>query len=314
MWAHNQPNDIWDADVCTFCCSENCYDKTCQKGMSSLCLFDGQRPILELRGLCNESVLDHLYYPASQSGDFFWIGATRGTVITYNQTTFQWMARLYGEPNIYAVAGVSFQSLLLGKSTWTVSNDRGCSSSKDFRVNVSLSSCKAHEFACDDGRCVGLAARCDGTATCPDGSDEVDCRIVQMTALYNRNIAAPNTTVHVLVHIRDVLDIDVRGGRVRILAQLTLNWRDLRLSFTNLKEKVAVNTLSQEEYEGVWRPFLIYANMEPTVSRLVEEPVITVCREGNKTLSGLEKADRAEIYAGHENSLQWSETSRYRQV
>ena len=109
------------------------------------------------------------------------------------------MARLYGEPAIGAYSEVSMQSLLLGRSTWTVYNDRSCSPSAEFSVNVSLSSCRSDQFACDDGRCINLTARCDGTAACLDGSDEADCRLLQLTGRYNREIAPPDTTVGVRV-------------------------------------------------------------------------------------------------------------------
>ena len=145
------------------------------------------------------------------------------------------MARLYGEPAIGAYSEVSMQSLLLGRSTWTVYNDRSCSPSAEFSVNVSLSSCRSDQFACDDGHCINLTARCDGTAACLDGSDEADCRLLQLTGRYNREIAPPDTTVGVRVNVRDILDIDETGGRVRILAQLLLDWVDPRLTFLNLK-------------------------------------------------------------------------------
>ena len=277
--------------------------------MASLCIFDGLPPLLELRGLCNQSILDCFYYPVNIDGEFYWVGVARGTIISYNQSSFQWVARIYGMPNIQAIAEASFQSLLLGKSMWTVSNDRGCSPMKEFDVNVSLSSCDAQQFACNDGHCVDLETRCDGLVTCQDGSDEVGCWIVYQTARYNRNIAPPNTTVHVTVHVRDVLDIDVRSGRVRILAQIMVDWLDTRLTFVNLKPN-AVNSLSQEEYEAVWRPVLIYTNMEPTLSKLVEEPGIIVKRVEQSRLSGMDRVDRAETFSGSYNSLQWSETIR----
>ena len=56
-----------------------------------------------------------------------------------------------------------------------------------------------------------------------------------------------------------------------------------------------MNTLSEEEYGAVWRPRLVYANMEPTPSRLVELPVISVLREGPATLSEMDRVDRAVV-------------------
>ena len=174
---------------------------------------------------------------------------------------------------------------------------------------MSLSSCQPRQYACDNGQCIDVETRCDGTTTCTDGSDEIDCRIVQQTSKYNKNIVPPNITVFVQVNIRDVLDIDVRSGRVRIMVQVMLDWLDPRLIFINLKTNT-VNTMSQEEYDSVWRPLLIYTNMEPSLSRLVEEPGIMVHRMEESKLSGIEQADRAETFSGTYNSIQWSETIR----
>jgi hypothetical protein len=310
MWGPGEPRNLMEAELCIFCCGSNCYDIVCSKAASSLCLYNEKPPKLELRGLCSQSLLDRFYYPASHGREFYWIG-TRGTIIGYNQTTFEWIVRIYGNPNIMASAQNSFQSLLLGKSTWTVFNDRGCSSTKDFNVNISLSSCTPSEYACDDGFCVGLKDRCNGFANCLDGSDELDCKTVKLAAHYNKLVPPPNITVSVSFCFLSVLDIKVQEGQVHINTQLKLKWYDARLIFYNLKEKATANILSEEEYEEMWRPRIIYSNIEPTLSQQVEKPVITLHPNGNSTLSGSELADRATIFAGNLTELHWSEISRY---
>jgi hypothetical protein len=310
MWGVNQPNEIWDKDTCVICEAEYCNDKNCDRPMPSLCQFDYHRPPLELRGLCNQSRLDHYYYPVSLNGTFTWIGAMGYTFIYYNHSAFHWVGRIYEAPLVIATAEVSHHSVLLGRSTWKIQNDRGCSSGEDFRVNVSLNACLRNQFNCDNGHCVELEARCDGRVSCQDGSDETGCHVVLLTPSYNRNVAPPNTTVNVSVHVDDVLDIEVTGGRVRLLVQLVLSWVDPRLMYVNLKDKAALNSLSHEEYEAIWRPRLIYLNMEPTPSRLVVDPVIVVHRQGPRGWSSIERVNRAETFRGSENSLQWSETMR----
>ena len=37
--------------------------------------------------------------------------------------------------------------------------------------------CTADEFRCDDGTCIEQRYRCDREHHCPDGTDEINCRM-----------------------------------------------------------------------------------------------------------------------------------------
>jgi len=41
-----------------------------------------------------------------------------------------------------------------------------------------------------------------------------------------------------------------------------VEWNDNRLTFSNLKENSALNVLSIDEYDFIWKPHLIFLNME----------------------------------------------------
>ena len=41
---------------------------------------------------------------------------------------------------------------------------------------VDATQCQAHQFMCDNQRCVPLTWKCDHDNDCGDGSDEKDCR------------------------------------------------------------------------------------------------------------------------------------------
>ena len=101
----------------------------------------------------------------------------------------------------------------LGSRAWRVRGD-GCSA-QTREVELSLSSCLETEYSCDDGQCVGMAARCDQHHHCTDGSDEKNCRVVQVDREKYLKDKQPPTgggeekvRVEVDLHITKILKID----------------------------------------------------------------------------------------------------------
>ena len=54
-----------------------------------------------------------------------------------------------------------------------------------------MSFCTDEEFTCDDGNCVDMSLRCDGTTNCQDGSDEKKCRLIVPNIGYNKFMVPP---------------------------------------------------------------------------------------------------------------------------
>ena len=72
-----------------------------------------------------------------------------------------------------ATSQAALESVVLGRHEWSVTNDsRQCSAGPRYTASLSLSVCTAAEFACRDGSCVPMTARCDGRTSCRDKSDE----------------------------------------------------------------------------------------------------------------------------------------------
>ena len=51
---------------------------------------------------------------------------------------------------------------------------------------MSLSFCTDEEFTCNNGHCISMTLRCDGTADCKDRSDEKHCTLIAPNEEYNK--------------------------------------------------------------------------------------------------------------------------------
>ena len=322
-WLSNQP-DGGIRQSCLKCKTEGCSDYFCLAKYMFFCQFPQAPPKLRLRGFCQKTAFDQLYYPLNVNRELIWAGATN-SLIRYNHKAYGWEAKISGS-EASATSESLLDYLLLGTNTWTVHNDRTCFPGNSRALNASLNACTSSQFNCDDGACIGLLKRCDGFDDCKDVSDEFNCFMLITTAMYNKDVIASGggaaaggspatqlapaqTTkkqVAVSVTVSDILALNELKGYIRVKVIISLRWVDQRLKYQNLRKLKALNSLSGAEMRAIWLPeiYFLNADLEEDIKTHMAPTVhVQADTENASATAGLAELYNADLYKGEDSML-----------
>ena len=184
---------------------------------------------------------------------------------------------------------------------------------------MKLSNCKEDEFTCDDGQCVKMIERCDQIVDCHDKSDERGCKIVHLEEGYNKRVPPISikggkrkkmkpVQVKASLLLYKVVAIEEEDHSIELQFQITLEWKENRVMFHNLKNESYMNAISSDDINRLWLPLVVYTNTDQQeTTRLGENwewsTNVLVKREGSFKRSGYEILDEIEIFKGDENNL-----------
>ena len=155
---------------------------------------------------------------------------------------------------------------------------------------------------------------------CRDKSDEKNCYLVQFDVGYNRDIApfriekGSKTVIPVEVKVsmtlENVLEISEVNHIITLKFAISLNWYENRVQYYNLKEKSALNALSQGELGQLWIPYIIFKNTDEDEALTVDAApsTVAVTREGGFTYSDPSVVDEIAIFKGIENRITMNQT------
>ena len=167
-----------------------------------------------------------------------------------------------------------------------------------------------------------MEERCNQVPDCSDKSDEKGCRLIVFENNYNKNIPPIGRTVdggsvparvRISISLMKVVEIEETDHSIHLQFRISMQWRENRVKYQNLKEKTSLNALSENDIGKLWLPLIIYDNTDQKAStRLgwITEWVtrVSVVKEGNFTRSGLDEVDEAEMFEGDENTLMMTQT------
>ena len=152
------------------------------------------------------------------------------------------------------------------------------------------------EFTCNNSQCVSMEKRCNQLPDCKDSSDEDGCYLVDLDTGYKKHIPPFSqkrfsdeivpVQVNVSLTLLNIVDIDEVEHTIDLQFEISLEWKDNRLMFNNLKDKAYLNALTDDEIKRIWLPLLVYDNTnQKETTRLGWDTEwstsVTVAREGN---------------------------------
>ena len=284
------------------------------------------RPILKLRGLCTSSSIDPFFLPMSLRADatqFVYVG-NKGSRISYDESQKGWLLEI-ANVETGAKSSSKLGSYLLGRHNWMISNDSfDCNEGKPYETRLKLSGCDEDEFTCDDGQCVAMEERCNQVADCRDESDENNCQVLVLKASYNQRVP-PITTVspenktivpaqvETSITLMKVVSMKEVEHSIEFQFQITMEWKENRATYFNLKEDISLNALPKDDIERLWLPLIVYDNTDQKETTRLGmgwewSTGVNVKKEGGFVRAGLDSADEIEVFKGNENSLRMQQT------
>ena len=184
---------------------------------------------------------------------------------------------------------------------------------------MKLTACKVGEFTCEDGQCVPMEKRCNQIDNCRDESDELGCKILVLKSGYNQRVPPIGPTsqdddsvtpvpVEISLVLLKVVAIEEEDHSIELQFQITLEWKENRATYHNLKRKSYMNAFSLEDINKLWLPLVVYTNTDQQeTTRLGVEwewsTNVMIKREGQFEQSQVQVLDEIQIFKCAENSL-----------
>ena len=116
-----------------------------------------------------------------------------------------------------------------------------------------------------------------------------------------------------MITLLKVVEIKETEHSILLQFQISLQWKENRVKYLNLKKQTSLNALTIWDIDTIWLPLIVYDNTDQKQNtRLGTEwewtTRVTVTREAYFTRSGTDEVDEVEIFDGAQNRLTMNQT------
>ena len=231
--------------------------------LCAVCKIESQ-PVFTMKGFCYVGEADwNNYISIDNEHPLNFYEGYKKTNILFNKTVKKWSISTKKGLSQKFVAELYVNEFMskypIGRHKWFV-QDPICDI-KDSRYALTISVCNfPNQFTCDSGNCISLNDRCDEKKHCQDGSDEIDCELVNIPPSYK----LANTPkfgserdgpmkINIHTKIISIYSIDTVNMILTVTIKIYLEWFDKRLMFTNPVWN-KYNLIPKETAEELWSP------------------------------------------------------------
>ena len=104
-----------------------------------------------------------------------------------------------------------------------------------------------------------------------------------------------------------IQDIQEVAQYLELKFKITLQWKDARLLFYNIKPNAEMNSLTLDEQLSIWTPTIVFWNTKQQLRSVNDKNTFgSIKREGNGSIIEKESSEDIEVFAGSENTIMMS--------